>query len=164
MQYRMFAVPVTGVPDLEEELNQFLRAHRVISVQKTVETVGGTAMWCFCVEYLEGNGKPSGRGGGGAGRTKRIDYKEVLSEDEFSVYARLREVRKELAEAETVPVYAVCTNEQLAALAKAQPKNLAELRRIEGLGDAKSRKYGESLLAALALPREVDGEEGGKPD
>ena len=44
----------------------------------------------------------------------RIDYKEVLSAPEFERFARLRLLRKELAEKEGVPAYAIFTNEQLA--------------------------------------------------
>ena len=55
---------------------------------------------------------PESKGGGGR---PRVDYKEILSADEFAVFVRLREVRKQLAATEAIPVYAVCTNEQLAA-------------------------------------------------
>jgi len=163
MQYRVFAIPATGSPDLEEELNHFLRSHKVISVQKTVEVIDGAPRWCFCIEYIEGGAAP-GRSGGSAGRSKRVDYKEVLSEEDFAVYARLREVRKELAAAEAVPVYAVCTNEQLAAIATNRPCSLADLKEIEGLGEAKAAKYGEGLLAGMAGTRKPDDEAGGPSD
>ena len=130
MQYRVFAIPATGSPDLEEELNGFLRSKKVVSVQKSLEAVDGVARWCFCVEYLEG--APGQGGGRGSGRSKRVDYKEVLSEEDFAIFARLRDVRKELAGQEAVPVYAVCTNEQLAAMASERRLKESGARRPGG--------------------------------
>ncbi len=139
------SIPATGDLDAEEELNRFLRSHRVVSVQKELVAESATACWCFCIEYLPG-GKPGGDGGKGR---SRIDYKDVLSEADFAVFARLREERKRLAANEAVPVYAVCTNEQLAEMARSRATTIAALKTIEGFGDAKADKYGESLLAAI---------------
>ena len=44
----------------------------------------------------------------------RMDYKTILPADEFVVYSQLREFRNEFALAESVPVYALFSNEQLA--------------------------------------------------
>ncbi len=161
MQYRVFAIPATGSPDLEEELNGFLRAKKVVSVQKVLQEVDGVPRWCFCVEYLDGARPPGG--GPSGGRSKRVDYKEVLSEEDFAVFARLRDVRKALATQEAVPVYAVCTNEQLAAIASKRPVSVAALKEIDGLGEAKVGKYGEAFVAALAVEK-GDDEADGEPD
>jgi superfamily II DNA helicase RecQ len=162
VQYRVFAVPAVGSPDLEEELNRFLRSHRVISVQKTAEQVDGVLRWCFCVEYLEG--VPAGSGSKQGGGSARVDYKQVLSEDDFAIFARLRDVRKALAASEAAPVYSVCTNEQLAAMARERPVSLAQLREIDGFGQSKAAKYGSTFLQALNGNREGQDEASGKPD
>lgn len=39
-----------------------------------------------------------------------MDYKEILSEDDFAVFVRLRDARKELAGKEAIPV-TVCCND-----------------------------------------------------
>ncbi|MDD5089822.1 MAG: HRDC domain-containing protein [Candidatus Wallbacteria bacterium] len=161
MQYRMFAVPATGAPDLEEELNLFLRSHKVISVQKTVEAIDGAPRWCFCVEYLEGI---PGSGIRPSGKSVKVDYKEVLAADEFAVFALLRDTRKQLAAAEAIPVYTVCTNEQLAEMAKLKPSSLTDLKKINGLGEAKVKKYGETFLSALCRSGKEQNEESGKSD
>lgn len=147
MQFRIFSIPATGSPDLEEELNLFLRSHRIVSTQKTLQPVDGVLRWCFCVEYLDG---AKGSGGKPSGRTERIDYKEVLPPEDFALFARLRDARKELASVEAIPVYTVCTNEQLAEMATKRPGTLAALKEIEGLGEAKVAKYGQRLLDANA--------------
>jgi superfamily II DNA helicase RecQ len=147
VQFKFFVVPADGDDPMGEELNRFLRGRRVVSVERKL--VGGeeNPRWAFCVGYLEG---PGGAGGAGKGGAPRVDYKEVLSAEDFAVFARLRETRKELAEKEAVPAYAVLTNEQLAAVARKRPASVAQLREIDGIGQAKADKYGEALLGVMA--------------
>ena len=45
--------------------------------------------------------------------SKKVDYKEILSEEDFIFYSKLRELRKELTNNEALPVYTFFTNEQL---------------------------------------------------
>lgn len=147
MQYKFFVIPVSDSVICEEELNRFLRGHRIVSVQRELVREGNAAYWALCVEYLPGltgNGqavKPGGR--------TRIDYKEVLSEEDFAIFIRLRDRRKALAESEAVPVYAVCTNEQLSEMAKRRVDSLSALQQIEGFGEAKAAKYGNAFLEVL---------------
>ena len=144
MQFKLFSIPATGDAGAEEELNRFLRSHRAVSVQKELLQTGHTAYWCFCIEYLLGS-PPEGKG---AGRP-RVDFKELLSADDFAVFVRLREARKQIAGKEAIPVYAVCTNEQLAKMAKGRAAALADLKKIDGFGDAKAEKYGETFLLVI---------------
>jgi superfamily II DNA helicase RecQ len=146
MQFKLLSIPAGGDAEVEAELNQFLRSHRAVSVQKELVQNGSGACWCFCIEYLGGAASDS-RGGSGRGR---VDYKEVLSDEDFKVFVRLREVRKQLAAKEAIPVYAVCTNGQLAEMARSRPATATEMKKIDGFGDAKAEKYGEALLAAIA--------------
>ena len=159
MQFRLFSIPATGDTEAEEELNRFLRSHRAVSVQKELVQGGQTAYWCFCVEYLPGS-QPEGKGGG----RQRVDYKEILSAEDFAVFVRLREARKELAGKEAIPVYAVSTNEQLAEMAKSRAATLADLKKIDGFGDAKTEKYGETFLLAMREGMGRTDEAGRKPD
>ena len=142
MQFKLFSIAATGDPEAEEELNQFLRAHRAVSVQKELVQSGQAAYWCFCIEYLTGVPASGERGRG----RSRIDYKAVLSEEDFAVFARLRDVRKRLAADEAIPVYAVCTNEHLAEMAKTRAATLADLLRQSLPGIAGSSSEGSSPL------------------
>ena len=146
MQYKLFGISAMGAEQAEAELNVFLRGHRVTAVQRGLVREGGGAYWALCVEYIEGAG---GAVPGKAGSRPRVDYKEVLSEADFAVYSRLRERRRELAEQEAVPVYAVCTNEQLAEMAKRRVSTPGGLQEIEGFGEAKAAKYAAGLLEVL---------------
>jgi superfamily II DNA helicase RecQ len=142
---KFFQVPVGGDGMVEEELNRFLRAHRVLRVEREMTRREGASAWAVCVEYLEG----AGGGADGAGARRKVDYKEVLNEADFAVFSALRELRKILAEAEGVPVYAVFTNDQLAKIAQEKPKTKADLEKVEGVGAARVEKFGERVLGGV---------------
>jgi superfamily II DNA helicase RecQ len=65
------------------------------------------------------------------------------------VFARIRTLRKELAEGEGVPPYALFTNEQLAEMVQRRVQTAAALREIAGVGEARVEKYGQPLLRLL---------------
>ncbi|MCA9129783.1 MAG: HRDC domain-containing protein [Planctomycetales bacterium] len=114
------AVFSRGCPESSGELNQFLRTRRVVSIERHLVSESNNAYWSFCVEYLERNNSQEVVGNSRRSGKPKIDYREVLTETEFADFAKLRGLRKELAAAEGVPIYAVFTNEQLAALARAK--------------------------------------------
>ena len=60
-------------------------------------------------------------------------------------------VGAKIAEAEGVPVYAIFTNEQLAAMVQRKATTAAGLAAIEGVGQARLEKHGPRLLAILAV-------------
>jgi len=82
--------------------------------------------------------------------SQRIDYREVLNADEHAIFEKLRILRKELAEKSGVPVYAVFTNDQLAAMIKKNPKTASDLLAIAGIGEARVKQYGEAFLNIFA--------------
>jgi hypothetical protein len=59
MQLKVFAVTAQGGEEAVEEMNKFLRSHRVLSIERRLVEQGG-AYWSFCVEYLERGGEGSG--------------------------------------------------------------------------------------------------------
>jgi len=134
-------------------LNRFLSGHRILVVQREFIQNGSASCWAFCVEYLDS-------GGGGQSypiRKDRVDYKSVLPPAQFAAFARMRECRKELAMKDGLPAFAVCTDEQLAAMAKAEVLTKTELLNVEGFGEGKEAKYGEALIAAHAGTRAQEG-------
>ena len=154
MQMRVFAIPMDGDDEATEELNRFLRGQKVLSVEKVGVVDQGRHYWSICVEYLTRRaGESSIPARAGASTTDnsklRIDYREVLSKEEFLRFAKLRDVRKQLADGEGVPVYTILTNAQLAAMARTVPQTKTALGAIEGVGTAKLDRYGDALLALL---------------
>lgn len=145
MQYKFFKIPTCGDPVAEEEMNRFLRGHRVLSTNREFVADGNASFWCFAVEYMEGTTPVSAPSGGKFSKTK-TDYREILSEEEFAKFRVLRECRKALAESDAVPAYAVFLDEHLAEMSKMTELNFANLRKINGVGEKKIEKYGGNLL------------------
>jgi len=81
--------------------------------------------------------------------------------NQFTVYSQLRELRKELAQTEAVPVYALFTNEQLAQMVQRRCQSKSEMAQIEGIGESKIEKYAERILPLLlALEARPDASSG----
>ena len=79
----------------------------------------------------------------------KVDYRDLLSPEDFAVYAKLRDLRKEIAQRETVPVYTVFTNAQLAQMVQRRVTSRADLAEIEGVGEARVEKYASRMLEIL---------------
>jgi superfamily II DNA helicase RecQ len=148
MQLKLFIVPVKNLSLPEGEMNAFLRSHRVLAVRKEFVTDGENSFWTFCVEYLES--APAGIASPGS-KLPKVDYKEVLKPEEFEVFSRLRDWRKGVAEKDSVPVYVVFTNEQLAEMVKRRVSTKAALKEIEGVGESRIEKYGDAVLERIVF-------------
>ena len=136
MGLRFFVVPVQGGVALEQELNAFMDGHKVVAVERRFVDQGACSFWAICVDYIS-----HVRGNETAPTNlsrSRVDYKLVLSSEEFGVFSRLRDLRKELSQAEAVPVYALFTNEQLAQMVQRRCRSRDDLAGIEGIGQAKT--------------------------
>jgi superfamily II DNA helicase RecQ len=124
-----------------------MRSHSVLAVQKEWVSAADASFWAFCVQYQEAGVASAKAAGGGA----KVDYKELLTDEQFQKFAKLRNLRKELADKEGVPVFAVFTNEQLAEMVKKPVKTAADLKTIAGIGDARVEKYGEAVLRTVGV-------------
>jgi len=69
-----------------------------------------------------------------------------VSED---LFARLRVLRKELADEQGVPPYVVFSDATLRELAARKPTTLSAFRAIGGVGDVKLERYGRIFLEAI---------------
>lgn len=129
-------------------MNAFLRSHRVVSIDRHLVDVGSSSFWTFCVEYIDGQLPSRGDAAVSSGRSD-VDYRKVLSESDFAVYAQLRELRKELAQADGVPPYQVFNNRQLAEMVRKKMRTEADLRSLPGVGTARLEKYGDRFVTNL---------------
>ena len=66
------------------------------------------------------------------------------------LFEALREARRELAADAGVPPYVIFHDSTLREIAARKPKNLNELRTVEGIGAVKLERYGEAMLAVLS--------------
>ncbi len=143
MQFKSFVIPVGNASEMESELNAFLRSHRIITIDKEFITGGNNSSWAFMVEYLPSNSVSDNK------TKSSLDYKEILNDKDFALFAHLRDFRKQIALEENVPVFVVFTNAQLAAIAEQRPDSLTALGKIDGIGKGKCDRYGESFLKAV---------------
>ena len=111
MLFRFFTIPVHGGEDAVTKFNRFLATNRILAVDRQFVVDGANSTWAICVSFDE-NGTASASRLPSPKRGK-VDFKELLSPQEF---ARLRALRKEQADAEAVPAYAIFTNDQLAEM------------------------------------------------
>ena len=72
------------------------------------------------------------------------------------LFEALRAWRRERAKEQNVPPYVIFHDSTLRDVAAAKPSSLSALSRIEGIGDTKLQRHGESLLDALATAIERD--------
>ena len=54
MQMEFFQIPARGESGLQEDLNRFLRTHRVLTIQREFVEQGDNSFWALAVEYLDG--------------------------------------------------------------------------------------------------------------
>lgn len=147
MRFEFFAIPALHPQEATAELNQFLASHRVCSVTRELIADGAGSFWTVCVEWTPGRGRSSAASG--TDRKSRIDYREVLPPDQFAVFSKLRALRKELAERDGVPPYALFRNEHLAEMVRRPISTLDALGALDGVGPSKLEKYGVAFLNLL---------------
>ncbi len=87
----------------------------------------------------------------------------MLNEQDFALFAKLRDLRKTLAEQEGVPAYALFTNEQLARMVQQRVTSKAALAEIEGVGASRLEKYGDAFLQLLLEATSNGAKKSGTP-
>ena len=145
MEIKIFSIPIYGGEALNEELNRFLRGHKVIKVEQQLVQENGVASWTFCVRYVTGSTEKSRSDS----KKQRKDYKEILSAEAFAQFAILRRVRLRIAKEEGVPAFAVFSDEELAGLAVLEEITAAKMRTVKGIGEKKVEKYAERFIQAV---------------
>ncbi|MFN6564692.1 MAG: DNA helicase RecQ [Nostoc sp. ChiSLP01] len=70
---------------------------------------------------------------------------------------RLRSLRKQLADQQSVPPYIVFPDSTLKLMAQVQPKTMTEFGKLSGVGTHKLAQYGEKFLAEIRAYRQERG-------
>jgi superfamily II DNA helicase RecQ len=144
MQIKLFTIPIASADNATEELNRFLKAHKVLEVENQLVSNEKGASWCFCVKFIE-----KGESVLITSSKKGKDYKNELDEATFKIFYKLREIRKNIAQEEAIPAFAICTDEELAGIAKLPQLTTTSLLTVKGFGAKKLEKYGERILQQL---------------
>src|SRR5690606_28959785 len=75
---------------------------------------------------------------------------EPLTREEIARADALRQLRTRLAREEEVPAYVIFPDRTLREIARANPRTLADLAKVSGVGPARLEKFGREVLATLA--------------
>lgn len=154
MQVRVFTIPLFDNTSQTEELNAFLRGQKVLTLDRQQVTIEKQAYWTFCVTYLpQAAGNNLSTTGNKSGK---IDYKEVLDLETFAIFSQLRTIRKQLAEQEAIPAYAVFTDSELAEIAKLEEIEPRQIQTIHGIGVKRAEKYGKALSDLYHQPSNTE--------
>lgn len=145
MQCKFFCIPASDPVTAEDELNRFLRSHRILDVTTEFASDGGNSSWCVCVRWLEAGGSTGASKS--RGKKARVDYKELLDEKTFAAFSKLRECRKAIAQEEGLPAFAVFTDEELAGIAKLETRTEKSIQEVPGIGVKKAERFGKQMLA-----------------
>jgi superfamily II DNA helicase RecQ len=93
----------------------------------------------------------------GTATARETAWRDLLRQEDWPVFNRLREWRGERAKAEGIPPYVICNNRQLAEIVQRKPSTLSALAEADGFGEAKLKKYGRELLAVINGTGAEDG-------
>ena len=96
------------------------------------------------------HGEAAGRPGE---RARRAEQSPINADP--TLFAKLKQVRLEIANAEGVPAFVVFHDRSLLDMAARKPRSLAQLAACQGVGARKLDRYGERFLAALEDPGSV---------
>lgn len=149
MQLKFFTFTILEASIIEEQINKFMRSVRVLEIKREVVIEGATAYWVICILYVSTNDPdPVVK--------NKTDYKELLSEDEFKIFSRLRKVRKLIAEEDAVPAFAVFSDQELSEISKLSEITTSSIKKIKGIGNRKIEKYGQKFceLADVTMNEE----------
>lgn len=147
MALQFFFIRAIDSDAASEELNRFLANHRVLTVERQFVNDGLQSFWSICVDLLPHG--ISSHPTPAPNKPARKDYRETLTPDQFLQFVKLRELRAQIARSEAIPVYAIFTNEQLAAMVTRPSTTKAEMEKIDGIGTARVEKYAARFLTLL---------------
>lgn len=85
-----------------------------------------------------------------ASRNRKSAVPSFLKESELPLYNSLKDWRNQYCQKKGIPPYVICNNDQLGKMVSLRPNNLADLAKIEGLGENKVKKYGVEILQVLS--------------
>lgn len=81
--------------------------------------------------------------------TPQAEIQEVAVADVEMLFQRLRHLRKQLADEQSVPPYVVFADSTLRLMAQLKPQTSAEFSSISGVGSHKLNQYGDKFMAEI---------------
>ena len=150
MKLKFFSINALEPEQDQIAVDDFYNRYRIVSVDKHFIERKEVCYWFICVTYLQKLSTPS-KPARSVNKRGQVDYREVLNEADFMVYAKLRNLRKDISEAESIPVYTIFSNAQMAEMVTSRVITKIAISKINGVGDAKLENYAERFLELLKV-------------
>ena len=125
----------------QDKMNQFLDSVEVKLTSTNFVTTGATDFWSAAIFYVPKNNKKE--------KVETKFSEDNLLPNEQNIFNALRDWRNDLAQKVNWPAYSISHNSHLIAIAKTNPQTLEELETVSGFGKARTKKYGDAILAVL---------------
>ncbi|MGB3917414.1 HRDC domain-containing protein [Thiothrix litoralis] len=129
MKLQFFSVDALEPDSDQDVIDDFCTRHRLVSVDKRFVERGDFCYWSVCVTYLEPSSSSS-KPTKAVDKRGQVDYREILVAEDFAIYAKLRDLRKTISEAENAPVYAIFSNAQMADMVTNRATSLTALGEV----------------------------------
>ena len=87
-----------------------------------------------------------------AGKKEKVARRPKLSLDagtDQALYENLKVARQKMAKTRRVPAYVIFHDKTLVELARVRPQSLEEMLEINGIGESKLKKFGQTLLDVI---------------
>lgn len=156
MQIKTFKIPLGDSGETEDELNKFLRSHRVLKVERAF-CLEGSGYLAVCIEYMENTSSSDGNNSGGKNRK---DYTKDLSETELKRFELFKQKRREIATDKQLPAYMIFTDAELVRLVKQKQLDYENIMSIPEINKNRLKDFGVYFIE-LQLEK---NEEGGQSD
>ncbi len=75
------------------------------------------------------------------------------NENDQALYEDLRDARQQIAKKRRVPAYVIFHDKTLIELAKVRPQSFEEMLEINGIGESKLKKFGQTLMDVILAER-----------
>jgi superfamily II DNA helicase RecQ len=137
----------------DEALQGELAGKRGLSFQARFVDVASIPRLCCVLTWRdddEARDEPTpSRNGSSRPARARMQAPPELDDADTRVFEALRSWRRARANELGVPAFRVLTDRQLAAVARARPLVSADLARLVDIGEARARRCGDELFAAV---------------
>jgi ATP-dependent DNA helicase RecQ len=86
-------------------------------------------------------------------KTTRRSKPVLEDEDDQELFEKLKEARQAMAKKRRVPAYVIFHDKTLVELADKRPQSFEEMLEINGIGESKLKKFGQTLLDVILTER-----------
>ena len=140
MKIKLITVPIVDVATGEKIINDFTASKRILKIDRSLIQDKGSAFWCFCIEYLEGEKKDR------LIKKPKKDYKSELTPEVYERFQKMRAIRKKLADETGNAPYLFFTDAELIEMAKIEHLTPEKMLTIKGVGEKKVANYSQYFI------------------